>query len=82
MSSQQCHVFFQAMSRVFSAMSRVFSTQAFLGELVFHPAPQRRRRCGEGLKTRSPKNVCVGDYTASNSDVTLVGIIELFILYD
>ena len=35
------------------------------------------KECGEGLKTRSPKNVCVGGYTASNSDVTLVGIIEL-----
>ena len=36
-------------------------TQAFLGELVFLPSPQKFSKiCGEGRNTRSPKNACVG----------------------
>ena len=38
--------------------TNVAKTQAFLEELVFHPSPL----CGEGRKTNSPKNACVGGY--------------------
>ena len=37
--------------------------QAFLGEIVFLPSPQKPQTCGEGRDTISPKNACGGGYT-------------------
>ena len=37
--------------------------QAFLGEIIFLPSPQKPQTCGEGRNTISPKNACGGGYT-------------------
>ena len=61
---------------------QVASHAGFFRGARFSPLPTKEKALWGGIKTRSPNNGCVGGYTASNSDVTLVGIIELFILYD